>query len=1005
MHQNDRAVIACCKGFSMSMCHLWCRFALLALLVARILVHPAHAQCGAWDNRFSLANGLNQSANIVAWDPDGAGPRPERLFASGVPGLARFSPTASVIEWTGRDWVEFAQPRNATSPVSATLRVVDDDDPQTPAELFIMGSFTTVDGIPARGIARRVGNTWVALGNGMPSVNNLIRWDPDGSGPAPAELVVGGMFTVDNNITYNRVARWNGTTWSPMSAGFTNDSNASVNRLFLFDFDAQGPEAPRLIAAGRFFNSGTTTVNSIASWNGDRWEPIGNGFRTSSSSVPASVSAITDWDFDGPGPLPAQLIVGGDMTLSGTTPLVGFARWTGSEWIAGPSPPSDRIGSFAKVDLDGPGPAGLTLFAGQFEASTSFGTRILRLAGSSWTTAVGLNCGSLPGCAISVTDWDHDGSALTPRRIVGAGLFLGESPSGQSRTRLLLWDGTSATTSAFGYGLATGAVAPFSFAVGRSVTAMDVDGPGPATPTIFTTGNFLRGGTGPQAYAVAQFKDGDWLPAAPFPNSGQQSSITLSTQWDRDGDGPLLPVLLTAFPGSGSAGSLGTVTIHTPGNYSLLMSVDANGFLTWDTDGSGPDPTDLFIAAGRFNSATGEVWQYRTSPTRLGGVFNAPVLAVGLWDADSAGPVPTRLVAGGRFTSVAGVPMNGLAMWDGSAWQPIGEGITTPSPQPEPPFIGALLTHDFDGPGPNGAELVVAGAFTRAGLTPVKNLAAWNGQTWRDVGGGFTRITNLGYQTTRLTTVDLDGPGPRAEALVVTGPITTFGTTPGNTIAVFENQAWTPLIGNISFTPEVHDTETWDPDGPGPLHPLLVVSGAVSAATPFRTDAVAIWNTHAPQFTQQPGNMTVNGGQVIRLVAGVDCPQPVSFTWTRDGVPLTNGFTPAGSLVEGADFRILQISNATALERGTYVLTAASACGLSTSQAVTVNVTICDSIDFNNNTVFPEEQDVIDFFSVLAGGPCSSGNACSDIDFNNNGVFPEEQDVIDFFDVLAGAQC
>ncbi len=31
---------------------------------------------------------------------------------------------------------------------------------------------------------------------------------------------------------------------------------------------------------------------------------------------------------------------------------------------------------------------------------------------------------------------------------------------------------------------------------------------------------------------------------------------------------------------------------------------------------------------------------------------------------------------------------------------------------------------------------------------------------------------------------------------------------------------------------------------------------------------------------------------------------------------------------------------------------------------------ICDDIDFNNNSVFPEEQDIIDFFNVLAGGTC-----------------------------------
>jgi hypothetical protein len=75
---------------------------------------------------------------------------------------------------------------------------------------------------------------------------------------------------------------------------------------------------------------------------------------------------------------------------------------------------------------------------------------------------------------------------------------------------------------------------------------------------------------------------------------------------------------------------------------------------------------------------------------------------------------------------------------------------------------------------------------------------------------------------------------------------------------------------------------------------------------------------------------------------------------------------------------------------------ALTTCGASTCAAA------CDDIDFNNNQVFPEDQDVIDFFNVLAGGECAT---CNDIDFNNNTVFPEDQDVIDFFNVLAGAEC
>ncbi len=68
-------------------------------------------------------------------------------------------------------------------------------------------------------------------------------------------------------------------------------------------------------------------------------------------------------------------------------------------------------------------------------------------------------------------------------------------------------------------------------------------------------------------------------------------------------------------------------------------------------------------------------------------------------------------------------------------------------------------------------------------------------------------------------------------------------------------------------------------------------------------------------------------------------------------------------------------------------------------------VPACDSIDFNQNTLYPEDQDLIDLLSVLAGGPCSDGNTCSDIDFNNDGLFPDDTDLIAFLTVLAGGDC
>lgn len=64
----------------------------------------------------------------------------------------------------------------------------------------------------------------------------------------------------------------------------------------------------------------------------------------------------------------------------------------------------------------------------------------------------------------------------------------------------------------------------------------------------------------------------------------------------------------------------------------------------------------------------------------------------------------------------------------------------------------------------------------------------------------------------------------------------------------------------------------------------------------------------------------------------------------------------------------------------------------------------CDSIDFNNDGLFPDTQDRDDFVSVFGGGPCSTGD-CNDIDFNNDGIFPDTEDLAAFVRVFSGGKC
>jgi hypothetical protein len=65
----------------------------------------------------------------------------------------------------------------------------------------------------------------------------------------------------------------------------------------------------------------------------------------------------------------------------------------------------------------------------------------------------------------------------------------------------------------------------------------------------------------------------------------------------------------------------------------------------------------------------------------------------------------------------------------------------------------------------------------------------------------------------------------------------------------------------------------------------------------------------------------------------------------------------------------------------------------------------CDSIDFNNDGLFPDTLDIDDFLSVFSGGACSNDPNCGDIDFNNDGLFPDTLDVDSLLSVFSGGGC
>jgi hypothetical protein len=83
----------------------------------------------------------------------------------------------------------------------------------------------------------------------------MVTWDPDGPGPSPELLVVGGNFQSVGGIPAVDLATWNGTSWQPFPAAWTH----TINALTVYN--------GQLIAGGEL----NQTIGNIGVWNGSSW--------------------------------------------------------------------------------------------------------------------------------------------------------------------------------------------------------------------------------------------------------------------------------------------------------------------------------------------------------------------------------------------------------------------------------------------------------------------------------------------------------------------------------------------------------------------------------------------------------------------------------------------------------------------------------------------------------------------------------------------------------------
>jgi hypothetical protein len=132
------------------------------------------------------------------------------------------------------------------------------------------------------------------------------------------------------------------------------------------------------------------------------------------------------------------------------------------------------------------------------------------------------------------------------------------------------------------------------------------------------------------------------------------------------------------------------------------------------------------------------------------------------------------LIAGGSFTFTGhhGEEIRNVALWDGEHWRGVGGGVGGE-------FYGAV--HDV---GSFRGDLIVAGAIVEAGGAPVHGIARWDGVAWSPLGDGLTGEN---------VQVHVGGLEEYRGELVVCGQFTHAGGVAARNVARWDGTSWSAL--------------------------------------------------------------------------------------------------------------------------------------------------------------------------------------------------------------------
>lgn len=284
----------------------------LVLRVTDIVGSPPQSHILRWDGSTwtQISQGLRGQPNAIT--------ATETEFLAAITSGQRIA----IARWDGSSWTNIIEP--STGVLTGQVRTM----LSTPDEFFVGGYFWNVSGTIAN-VARWRSDQWLPMQTGVSGTappsrtgfNSLILeaaallWDGK-------DLYAGGSFTMAGGRPASNVARWNGQSWAAMGTGIPGFGICEINTHY-----CSRPVTSMAFVQGKLFAAGgknALTGQILSAWDGSEWTRIGDWAYDFGRPERASDDQIHIWAMGSHG---QELFLAGNFGTVSDVVSHGFAIW------------------------------------------------------------------------------------------------------------------------------------------------------------------------------------------------------------------------------------------------------------------------------------------------------------------------------------------------------------------------------------------------------------------------------------------------------------------------------------------------------------------------------------------------------------------------------------------------------------------------------------------------------------------------------------------------------